>query len=147
MRFVLLSGLVVLLDQVVKAAVMQTAALGAAQPLIPGLLQLRLAHNTGAAFSLLSGRTPLLILVGAVAVAGMAWYLKRASGESLWLRVGLAVTSGGAVGNLIDRVRLGYVVDFLDLKGYPAIFNVADIAIVGGIGLVLLALWREEARQ
>ncbi|MGE5508691.1 MAG: signal peptidase II [Chitinophagales bacterium] len=147
MQFVLLAALVVALDQAAKAAVTRAVALGSVRPLIPGLLQVRLAHNTGAAFSLLAGRTPLLILIGVVAVAWLGWHLRRAGGESRWLRLGLALAGGGAVGNLLDRIRLGYVVDFFDLRGYPAIFNLADLAIVAGIGLLLIDLWREEARR
>lgn len=147
MQFVLLAALVAVVDQALKAAVTRAVAFGVARPLIPGILRLRLAHNTGAAFSLLAGRGPLLILVGVVAVAVLGWHLQHARGQSRWLRVGLALAGGGAVGNLLDRVRLGYVVDFLDLRGYPAIFNLADMAIVAGIGLLLIDLWREEARR
>lgn len=124
------AGLVVLLDQGSKAwAVSHLAAVGIT-PLWPGLLALQLTRNTGAAFSLFTGQPQLLGLVSLVVALGVvAWVQRQAVlAPARWLGVGLLL--GGAVGNGLDRWRLGYVVDFLALVpvSFP-VFNLADVAI------------------
>lgn len=146
MRLLLWGAAVVALDQLSKAMVERLLPAGGALPVIPGLLQVRPAANFGAAFGLLPHRTELFIGVAVVALALVIhcrrWLLARGRAA----RLGLTLAAGGALGNLLDRLRFGYVRDFFDLRGYPAIFNVADVAIVAGTVLLLFALWREEAR-
>ena len=118
----------------------------------------RYAENRAAAFSLTQSipeavRMPLLIAVSVAAIIGVLVWLKRLGPEALIMQISLGLILGGALGNLIDRVRLGYVVDFIDwhLRGidpsytFPT-FNVADSAIVCGGILVLLFGGREERR-
>ena len=118
----------------------------------------RYAENRAAAFSLTQSipetvRMPLLILVSVAAIIGVLVWLKRLGPEAKIMQVSLGLILGGALGNLIDRVRLGYVVDFIDwhLRGidpsytFPT-FNVADSAIVCGGILVLIFGGREERR-
>ncbi|MDI6870082.1 MAG: signal peptidase II [Bacillota bacterium] len=146
MRFVLIGAAIVALDQLTKALVGRTVPPGGARPVIPGLLSLRPAENFGAAFGFFPRWTLLFIAIAVVAVSLMAYWYRRLTWQRQAAKAGLALAAAGAVGNLIDRVRFGYVRDFIDVRWYPAIFNVADVAIVVGIGLLLIALWREEAR-
>ncbi|NUP11376.1 MAG: signal peptidase II [Polyangiaceae bacterium] len=114
---------------------------------IPGLLDLRYAQNHDTAFSLLSrfgiqGGGLALAIMAAVVLIGLCafWFGRRHVAERLE-HVGFAFAIAGAVGNVADRLIRGYVVDFIHLRHY-SVFNVADVAIVVGMGLVLLSNWR-----
>jgi len=126
----LLAIAVVLIDQLSKAWALGGLADGRVHPLLPGLIQQRLVFNTGAAFSLLTGNVWLLGLVSAaVAVALVAWIHTGGPRPRLQI-VGLGLLLGGAVGNGLDRWRLGSVIDFLEFVpiSFP-VFNGADVAI------------------
>jgi len=145
-RFFLSILLVAALDQATKLLIVREFALYQSREIIPGLFSLTYLTNTGAAFGMLAGhptwwRQVFFITVGVVAL-GVIWYLqRRLGGRSRWYTVSLALIGGGALGNLIDRVRLGSVVDFLDFyvgsHHWPA-FNLADSAICVGVFLFLL---------
>ncbi|MCE5229835.1 signal peptidase II [bacterium] len=149
--FVILALVTCVLDQLSKMIVVLYLEESVPVPLVPGLLDLRHVVNTGAAWSIASGHTGMLagfsVLISVV-IAVMAW---RFGPAEQGLRIGLGLILGGAVGNLIDRVRLGYVVDFIDAhwfdKAHWPIFNVADSAICIGIGLWLLASFRYAPRE
>ena len=119
-------------DQAVKWLVVNTMTLGQSQPLLPPLLRLTRVHNYGAAWSSFSGARWLLIILTAVGMGVLAWLLVKVVHHPLgqW---SLACILGGGIGNLIDRVRLGYVVDMLDTMfiDFP-VFNVADVFVVCG---------------
>jgi signal peptidase II len=121
---------VVLIDQLSKAWALQNLAGRGVQPLLPGLLQQQLVFNTGAAFSMLRGNAAALGAVSAlVAIALAAWIQTAGPLRRLqWLGFGLLL--GGAIGNGLDRWRLGMVVDFLEVVPitFP-VFNGADVAI------------------
>lgn len=141
--FWVVAALVVALDQWTKSLVQAQLPVGAQpQPLIPGFLYLTHVHNTGVAFGQFSNGGVLLILAAAIAVAAIISYrakLLREQGNLhplLW--IGLALPLGGAIGNMIDRIRLGQVVDFLDLRWWP-VFNAADSGIT--IGALLLMVY------
>jgi signal peptidase II len=136
----------VVADQVTKALVVAQVPLHASVTVIPGLLNITQVHNTGAAFGFLNGidfpYKWLVVTVAAVlALLAIALYAGRFAGHTLLARAGLALVVAGAIGNLIDRARLGYVVDFVDVHcaGWHFwAFNVADSAItVGAAALVL----------
>lgn len=133
--------LTVVADQVTKGAAHTWLAPRQSIPLLPGLLHLTYVQNTGAAFGMFRGCSGLFIAL-AVAIAGwISVELSQRPHPTLG-RVGLSLMLGGAVGNLIDRVRLGSVIDFIDLRVWP-VFNLADSAITIGVGLLLwLALRR-----
>lgn len=137
---------VVLLDQASKVWAEQALAYG--RPVeIFGWFNLTLVYNRGAAFSFLSEaggwQRGFFILIGLVAVVILLGWLRRLSPRERWQGLGLALILGGAVGNLIDRARYGYVVDFIDWHyagwHWPT-FNVADSAIAMGVVLLLLTL-------
>ena len=137
---------VVVLDQATKTWVLATFDLHETLPVIPGWFHLTYIRNPGAAFGLFSGhaeafRRPFFLGVTTVALAAILAILWRAPRGRPWLLTALGLVFGGAVGNLIDRVRWGEVVDFLDVfwktHHWPA-FNVADSAITVGMGVLIL---------
>ncbi len=131
---------VITIDQLSKFAAMRYLKPLGTYPLIQDVFHLTFARNTGAAFSILKGKQVFLIGLTLIVIAFLTGYLIRLMPERLPLvKWSLVLVIGGAVGNLIDRMRLGYVVDFFDFRLINfAIFNVADIAIV--VGTILLSL-------
>lgn len=151
--WLLLSLAVIGLDQWSKAWAVRHLSFHVAKPILP-VLDLTLAYNTGAAFSFLAGESgwqrwllTALAIVVAVLIIGYLGRL-RARRQGL-LCAALALILGGALGNLIDRLRLGYVVDFISAHWhghyFPA-FNMADSSITIGAALLLIDLWRESRR-
>ena len=137
-----------MLDQLSKAVVSSALKLHEVRPIIHGLLNLTHIHNTGAAFGLLAGqaslmRTLIFLAVLVLALAVVLWMVFRLpQGQKVEL-VALSLIFGGALGNIVDRIRLGRVIDFIDVyyRAYhwPA-FNVADSAITIGVILLLCRL-------
>ena len=124
-----------------------TATADAYAPCVPGILELTRVHNYGAAWSSFSGMRWLLIAVTSLIVLAVAWaLLRRVVRHPLGVAAGCLIISGG-LGNILDRVRLGYVVDMFHLTFWPSypVFNVADICIVGGAVLgAVYYLWFYE---
>lgn len=143
MLYLLLAAGLVAADQIVKALVRLYIPLGARLPFLPHVLGLTYAQNTGAAFSILETHTWILTLVSLVVSVLLALLLVKRTFPQKWAMCSLAVVLAGAVGNLIDRVFLGYVTDmFQTLFITFPIFNVADICIVcGGISFVVYYLF------
>ncbi|MBP1726584.1 MAG: lipoprotein signal peptidase [Deltaproteobacteria bacterium] len=146
--FVGLTGAILVLDQVTKALVSAALRLHESRSIIPGFLSLTLVHNTGAAFGILAGessplRTAFFLVVSVVAMGVVLWLLLRLRPEQKVEAVALSLIFGGAVGNVIDRIRFGKVIDFIDVfyRSYhwPA-FNVADAAISVGVFLLFWCL-------
>ena len=138
-----IAAVVVVLDQATKLLVLARFAHGESLP-VTAFFNLVLVYNKGAAFSFLAGadgwQTPLLVIVALVAITIVAWMLWRNPSRTL-LDMGLALILGGAIGNLIDRIAYGKVVDFLLFHAYgwsyPA-FNVADSAITVGAAILII---------
>ncbi len=122
---------VIILDQIVKYMVKTSMALQQSIPVIEDVFHITYIHNQGAAFGMLSDKTSLLALMTLIVVGVLIWYAMRMKSTSKVLRLSLALILGGSVGNLIDRVRFGYVVDYLDFRVWP-VFNLADSALVVG---------------
>ena len=144
--FALLAAGGLVFDQWLKAYMTANIPLGQTQPLIPGIIELRTVHNYGAAWSSFSGQRWLLVIVTCCIVAAVAWCLiRRIVRHPLGVAACFMVISGG-IGNIIDRVRLGYVVDMFNLlfMEYP-VFNVADIFVVcGAILCAIYYMWIYE---
>ena len=96
-------------------------------------------QNSGIAFGLLASATPVVIVLTGLAVAWMLWFFARSGARHPILPVALGLVIGGSVANLLDRVRIGHVTDFLDFRFWPA-FNLADSFIVVGVAVLLVAL-------
>lgn len=144
------AGLVV--DQLTKLYIARTMNLYESIPVVDGLFNIFYIRNKGAAFSFLSNaswRLPFFIAVSLVAALAILVAFTRLRDDQKLAQVSLAMIFSGAVGNLIDRVRLGEVIDFLDiywkLHHWPA-FNVADSLICVGVALLALDMLREERR-
>ncbi len=142
MLYAILAAALVALDQIVKYLVRANIPLGGNLPFIPYLLDLTYVQNTGAAFSLLNSHTWLLTLISAVVVAAMCWLIVKGFFKNALGRWAAALVLAGGMGNLIDRVLLGYVTDmfqtvFMDF----AVFNVADCCITIGVPLLFLYVW------
>lgn len=134
---------VLLLDRATKLWVVRTLAPAESLALIPGILHLTHIRNPGAAFGLFPYQRTFLVAVSAVVMVGIFYYAWRI--KSPWARFGLGLLLGGAMGNFIDRILVGAVVDFIDFRIWP-VFNAADAAIV--VGVILAAvylLWGAEA--
>ncbi len=126
-------------DQALKAVLVHTVPLGTSIPILPGILSLTHVHNSGVAFSLLP-QVPMLVPTAiALTLIVLLFY-----NEARWVRQSraqwaLSLLCGGALGNLIDRFRLGAVIDYIDLQVWP-VFNLADVAVTTGAALLMLAL-------
>jgi signal peptidase II len=134
----LVAGAAVLADQLTKQVVGRTLALGESVDIV-GPFQIHHVQNSGIAFGLFASRTPIVIGVTAVAVCAMLVFFARSGGRHPLLPVALGLVLGGSIANLIDRVRLGHVTDFLDFVAWPA-FNLADTFIVVGVAILFGAL-------
>jgi len=151
-KYIILLALVAVLvvgDQLTKLVVLQKFRLGESISILPGLFNLTYIRNTGAAFGLFAHadpmfRIPFFVLVPLLALGAIAYIFRKIPDSDVHLSVALSLVVGGAVGNLIDRITLGYVVDFLDFHWkyryhFPA-FNIADSAICVGVGILMLDL-------
>ncbi len=135
--FWLVAGVVFILDQASKYWVVATLNTFQSVPLIPGVLHLTRTHNTGIAFGLLDGKGWITVPLSLIVMGGIVVYLRRVK-PSRFVQGMLGLLFGGAAGNLVDRLRYGYVIDMFDVLIWP-VFNVADIAItVALLGLVAL---------
>ena len=123
----------VVLDQFTKVLVVSCFDLHETAPFLPGIMQFRYEQNTGAAFSMLSDQRWVFMLFSTVAIVLMAYLLVKFFRRHWLLSVSLAAVMGGGIGNMIDRIFAGYVVDFLDVQFMDfAVFNVADIFVTCG---------------
>jgi signal peptidase II len=139
MNILLIAAVVIFIDQVSKLMVVNTMSLNQSIPVIPNVFHITYVQNFGAAFGIFAHRTGIFIFVTVAVVLLILVFSRQVPAEHTLLRLALALQLGGAVGNLIDRLRFGYVVDFFDFCIWP-VFNIADIAIVTGVGLLLLDL-------
>lgn len=141
---------VVLLDQTSKLIIRWYFDLYEVLPVIPGFFNIRYIQNTGAAWGLFAGRQTGLILLSLVVLALLVVFRRAFFADTVPERVAYGILVGGIIGNLIDRLRLGYVVDFLDFywgKWHFPAFNVADSAICVAVGIVLLLQFLHMRRQ
>lgn len=130
-------------DQVTKSLVASAMAPGESIDVIGDLVRLWYVKNTGAAFSLFPGAIWLFVPVTLVALVMIGWFFRSFRARGPWIHVVLGVILAGTLGNLTDRLRLGYVIDFISVgigsTRFPT-FNVADSAVVVGIGVLVLYL-------
>lgn len=142
---VLVAGLVFVADQITKEIIKATMQLGEVIPLIPPVLDLHYITNRGVAFGLFTSLGDIFIPVAVVITTVIIWYYRSLRQRRLWLRTALGLQIGGALGNLVDRLRYGAVIDFVEfhidaINFHFAVFNVADSAIVVGVGILIAVL-------
>lgn len=145
---------VLVIDQISKWMVRTKMALGESIPVISEYFYLTSHRNRGAAFGILQDQRWFFIIVTTIVVIGIIYYLIKIKNSNKLLSLALALILGGALGNFIDRLMLGEVVDFFDVKirfgtflyDYP-IFNIADSALVIGVGLILIDTIRESIKE
>ena len=133
----------VILDQLSKWLVVTYLPAEGAQ-LIPGVLRFTYVENRGAAFGMLADQRWVFIIISTVALAAIAFYMFKYKPEGWLVRCSLAFIIGGGIGNMIDRVLLSYVIDFIDFCAFPEIwmwvFNIADSFVCVGAGMLILYL-------
>jgi len=137
---------VVALDQLTKTWVSTSLAEGGWWSPVPGLWRVfRITHitNSGAAFGMFPDQGNFFIIIAVVVALAIVLYYRYLPTGSWLVRLSLGLQLGGAIGNLLDRIRFGHVVDFVDIGFWP-IFNVADLAIVTGVGILAYCLWHED---
>ena len=144
--FYIIIVLIVLLDQGSKLFIQSTMDLNNSIAVIDGIFSITYIHNTGAAFSVLEGKTFFLILVQILVILAIFVYMIWKGSSLHWtFKTSMALIVGGGLGNLIDRVNNGYVVDFLHFHFWP-IFNIADISVCCGCGLLILYVFFIEGK-
>ena len=146
--FALVASCSLLLDQLSKIYIDHNFELSQSKRIISNFFHLTYVRNPGAAFGILSDssiRLPFFITISVLAALGILWFIRRIPSEKHWQHLALGLIFSGALGNLIDRIRLGEVIDFLDVHWYnyhwPA-FNIADSAIFIGAALLIIDMFK-----
>ncbi|OQA74293.1 MAG: Lipoprotein signal peptidase [bacterium ADurb.Bin243] len=134
------------LDQLTKYAVIKTMILGQSIPVINEVLHFTYVHNYGAAFGLFQKKWYLFIAVASISIMVIVYYSKFLAPNNLWVQTALALLLAGALGNLIDRLKYRYVVDFIDVRFWP-VFNIADIVINVGVGMLIVEMFWESHEE
>lgn len=154
MIYFIFAGIVLILDQITKWIVVKEMYLGESSPIIEGIFYLTSHRNAGAAFGILQNQRWFFIVITILVVVGIIYYLLQLKGEKKLMSWALGLILGGALGNFVDRLMYGEVVDFLDVKivfgnfyyDFP-IFNVADSALVIGVGILLIDTIMETVKE
>lgn len=133
------------LDQWVKFEIIKNIQLGEVKPFLPKILSLTYLRNTGAAFSILENQQWLFAVITLVVIGAAIWYLSKHIKGSIWLLSSLSLIIAGGIGNFIDRMRQGFVVDMFQLDFINfAIFNVADSYLTIGVMVLVVMMLKEE---
>ncbi len=144
----LIAALVVALDQISKLIVIDRLMPVGSVPLIEGVFHFTYVENTGVAFGMMKDKRWIFMAVSVLAILILVYAIAKYSKEYKFAGIALAMTLGGGIGNMIDRVRLGYVVDFIDFRLINfAVFNIADSFVTIGAALLIFFLVCEMARE
>lgn len=147
---IILSIIFIIIDQLSKIIILNNLTNNKSIEVIKSFFYLTYTNNKGAAFSILTGRRILLILVALIVIGVLIYYVRKNKIEGKVNKIALSLVIGGSIGNLIDRILRGAVVDFIDVKifGYNfPIFNLADTFIVIGVFLLIIEMFRKEHRN
>ncbi|TFI60771.1 signal peptidase II [Carnobacterium divergens] len=146
--YYLLALVVLIVDQVTKYLVVQNIELYQVKAFLPGVLSWMYIQNTGAAWSILEGQMWFFYVITTVVIIGILYIMQKYAKESRLFSMGLALILAGALGNFIDRIRLGYVVDMvrIELIDFP-IFNVADMSLSIGVALIIVYVLLDEKNK
>lgn len=137
---------VVILDQFSKYIVVENMALGESIPIIEEIFHLTYILNPGAAFGIFAHNRLFFIAIAVVVIGIIIWARREILASPWEVKAGCGLFLGGAIGNLIDRARQGLVIDFFDFRIWP-VFNIADIAICIGVGLIIWNLLKTELKR
>lgn len=137
---------VVILDQFTKYIVVENMALGESIPIIEEVFHLTYILNPGAAFGMFAHNRLFFIAIAVIVIGIIIWARKEILASPWEVKAGCGLFLGGAIGNLIDRARQGLVIDFFDFRIWP-VFNIADIAICIGVGLIIWNLLKTELKR
>ncbi|MFW6381646.1 MAG: signal peptidase II [Bacillota bacterium] len=140
MIFVIITG-IVLLDQIIKYIIYHSFYPGQSQPVMENVFHLTYVKNTGAAFGIMQGYNYIFIIFSLVVLAFFIYHIVTGRIDSLLFRIASGLLLGGAMGNLLDRIIHGYVIDYLDFRFWP-VFNVADVSVVVGVLLMLIFIFQ-----
>ena len=135
---ILLVIAIVTCDQLSKYAIRSLLSVNESVSVIGDFFELRYIQNDGAAFSSFAGKQAFLIAVSIIAIIGAAFFLRKMKSEGAMFKVALLCIIAGGIGNLIDRFLLGYVTDMLSFSIFPPVFNIADIAVCLGCGILII---------
>ncbi len=139
---ILLSFSILMLDQITKNLILKHMTAGMSIPLIQNVIHLTFVQNTGIAFGFFQNSNLFFLLTSLIIMLGIIYVLLHTPKEEKATSIFLGTVLGGAMGNIVDRFFLGYVVDFIDLRFWP-IFNIADSAITIGIIGLIIVLWKK----
>ena len=140
LAFLILFVAVFIMDQSTKGWVRGNMYLGESAP-PTGFFRITHTYNTGSAFGLFPGQTFLLMRASLAGIGILLFYFRNQPIPPLWLRTSLGLQLGGAAGNLVDRITLGHVTDFIDVGAWP-VFNLADSSILVGIAILAWFMWQ-----
>lgn len=144
--FIIIGGVIVL-DQLIKYVVVNSMFLGQSIAIVPNILHLTYILNAGAAFGILANQRIFFIAIAAVLIGIIVYFYAKILKLNRYFQLGIALLFGGAIGNMIDRIFIGKVIDYIDFRVWP-IFNLADIAIVCGcIIIVYQMIFASEAHK
>ena len=142
---IILTIIFVIIDIVSKLVISNLMDVYDSIVVIKNFFNITYVHNTGAAWSLFAGRTWLLVIVSLIIISFIIFYIYKNKPKNRYEKIGYSLVLGGAIGNFIDRIVYGYVIDFLDFNifgyDYP-IFNLADTFIVVGVIILCICTWR-----
>ncbi|MEK6942530.1 MAG: signal peptidase II [Nanoarchaeota archaeon] len=136
------AAIVVFLDQLTKWIIRKNFSLNESLPVIKNIFHITYVTNTGSAFSLFQGMNAVFIIIFFAVIFGIVYSVKKIKNDEKPMQFAVGLLLGGAVGNLIDRLFLGHVTDFLDFRIWP-VFNVADSAISVSVVLLVILLWKK----
>lgn len=140
-----IAGAILVCDQFTKYLVKHAIARDASIPVLKDIFHITLVFNKGAAFGILKARTPLFVMTALAAIFIIIYSLRRLKKGEALAAAALYSMLGGILGNLIDRLRFGHVVDFLDLRVWP-VFNIADCAISVGAALLIINIIKNKPK-
>ena len=147
---IILSIVLTIIDQLSKFIVIKALNVNHSVEVIKNFFYLTYTHNKGAAFSILTGKRIFLVLIAIFIIAAILYYLKKNTPNNSLSKIAFSFVIGGSLGNLIDRILRGYVIDFIDVKifGYDfPIFNLADTFITIGIFILILFSLKKESNN
>jgi len=137
--YLTLTSALILLDRLTKWWAGHSLAYGRPQPLIGQAIRLTRVHNVGGAFGLFPGSGILFLVVSAAVSLVLMFLIATKRVHGLWAKIGVSIVLAGAVGNLIDRLLYGFVLDFFEIRGFP-VFNLADACISVGAALIIITV-------